>query len=462
MASPSGRGTYRSPVITYRPVSKHSPCNRPRTASIHILDNDSLLNVFYLYRPFLLGEDQDEKTHLSGGKRGWVRGRWWYKLAHVCQRWRNVILGSTSYLELSLVCTYGTPVADMLAFSPPFPLVVDYSKIGRNITTDDEEGIILALKQRDRVLRVRLNTHVNLQKFIATMDEEYPILEHLVIELPIKDNSMILTFPGSLQASNLRHLRLQGFALPIGSQLLTTAVGLVTLSLMMVHPSTYFHPNTLLQWISLMPQLKMLAVDFEFSVPNSDVERQPTPAPIIAPAVTLPDLRYFEFHGVSIYLEALVHRITSPRLKELKIDFFNQLTFSVPRLLRFMIIIPNFTFNSTALTFSDKKVNAVVYPRGEKEIVLGIVVRSWHFDWRVSSMAQISNSLGQMLSAVEHLTLQHRVHHDNQPSEEQNEVDAPSGADFLGRLATRRPFRSMRGSSGISLAACNWRMESSL
>jgi hypothetical protein len=42
----------------------------------------------------------------------------------------------------------------------------------------------------------------------------------------------------------------EGFALPIGSRLLTTAVGLVTLHLVMVHPSTYFHPNTLLQWIS--------------------------------------------------------------------------------------------------------------------------------------------------------------------------------------------------------------------
>ena len=29
----------------------------------------------------------------------------------------------------------------------------------------------------------------------------------------------------------------------------------------------------------------------------------------------------------------------------------------------------------------------------------------WHLDWQVSSVAQISNSLGQMFSAVEYLTL---------------------------------------------------------
>ena len=43
------------------------PGNRPHTTSIHILDNDSLLNIFYLYRPFLLGEDQPGPA-LSGGE----------------------------------------------------------------------------------------------------------------------------------------------------------------------------------------------------------------------------------------------------------------------------------------------------------------------------------------------------------------------------------------------------------
>ncbi|KAF8462871.1 hypothetical protein DFH94DRAFT_699704 [Russula ochroleuca] len=126
------------------------PSQSPRTASIHILDDDSLLHVFYLYRPFLLGEDEGDVGRLFGGWERWARGRWWYKLSHVCQRWRNVILGSATYLGVSLVCTYGTPVADMLAHSPPLPLVIDYFN-GDCDMTEDEEGAILALKQRDRV-----------------------------------------------------------------------------------------------------------------------------------------------------------------------------------------------------------------------------------------------------------------------------------------------------------------------
>ena len=398
--------------------------NGPPTASIHVLDDDSLLHVFFVYRPFLLGEDQDDNARLWGGRANWARGRWWYKLAHVCQRWRNVILGSASYLDISLVCAIGTPVADMLAHSPPLPLFVDYFGTV-HITTDDEEGMILALKQRDRVCRVRLKLPItSLQRSIVVIEEEYPILECLIIEVPAEGESTVLRFPETLQAPHLRHLRLCGFALPIGSRLLTTAVGLVTLSLVMVHPSTYFHPNTLHQWISLMPHLETLAIYFTFSIPNRDVERQFTHTPIIAP-VTLPNLRHLRFYGVSTYLEALVHRIATPRLEKLQVEFFNQLTFFVPRLLQLMKTAENLRFHSADLMFYENLVMATIYPHGHSGAVdiyaSEIRVFCWHLDWQVSSMVQIFNSLGQILSAVEHLTLVHHVH--SRSSEEHNQVD---------------------------------------
>ena len=171
----------------------------------------------------------------------------------------------------------------MLEHPPPLPLVVDFFERGRNITPEDEGGIFLALKPRDRVLlRVRFNTpFTNPQKFIATMDEEYPILGYLIIVLPHEDVNTILIFPETLQAPDLRHirLRLRGFALRIGSRLLTAAMGLVSLHLVMVHPSTYFHPNTMLPWISLMPHLEGLTIFFQFPIPKHDVERQLTHTP---------------------------------------------------------------------------------------------------------------------------------------------------------------------------------------
>ena len=411
--------------------------NRPRTASIHILDDDSLLHIFYLYRPFLLGEDEDGNARLWGGNRLWVSGHWWYKLAHVCKRWRNVLLVSASYLGLSLVCTHGTPVADMLAHSLPLPLVVDYSEEGRNITAEDEEGIILALNQRDRLRRVRFHLPAtSLQKFTAAIEEEYPILEYLIISFPTEDKSTILIFSEAFQAPLLRHLTLGGFALPIGSRILTTAVGLVTLSLAMVHPSTYFHPNTLLQWISLMPQLETLAIYFEFPIPNRDVERQLTHMPIIAP-VTLPNLHYFSFHGVSTYLEALVRRVTAPRLEKIDIDFFNRLMFFVPHLQQLTNTAENLRFDSARFRFSDKKVYVTIYPNEEFELYpLSIIVLCWHLDWQVSSVTQISNSLSQILSAVERLTLEHEEH--SQSSEEHNQVDRTNWRQLL------KPFSNVK------------------
>jgi hypothetical protein len=412
--------------------------NSRRTAPIHVLDDDSLLHVFYLFGPFLLDEDVIANWRYNG--------YWWYALAHVCRRWRNIILGSATYLGLSLVCTYGTPVADMLAQSPPLPLVLGYFIKGRELTTEDEEGIILALKQRDRVRRVRFGSAV-MQKLFVTMDDGYPILEYLYISRRIEDDSSISRFPESLQAPHLRHLTLQGFALPIGSPLLTTAVGLVTLHLVMIHPSTYIHPNTLLQWISLMPHLETLKIRFEFSIPNRKVERQLTHAPIIAP-IMLSNLHYFNFRGVSSYLEALIHRITTPRLENLQINFFNQLTFSVPRLLQFIIAEENFRLGNTVLTFSDKFVSAGVYPHGvsigaTNVYALDIVVLCCHLDWQASSVAQISNSLTQIFSAVEHLYLQLDIH--SESSGEHNDVDHTEWRKLLRPFSDVKTLRIHRG-----------------
>ena len=323
----------------------------------------------------------------------------------------------------------------MLTHSPPLPLIVDYSDGNNDMTEDDEKGAILALKQHDRVHRVRLRTPVtSLQKLIAVMDEEYPILKYLIIEPPYEDRSTILIPPETLQAPNLRLLSLAGFALPIGSRLLTTAVGLTTLCLFndvfMDDPSTHVNPNVLLRWLSFMPQLEALVVSFFLPIPDHEIERQLSHTPIITP-VTLPNLRRFRFRGVNAYLEALAHRTTTPRLEKLKIEFFHQFTFSVPRLLQFMSTPEDLEFESANFWFYDERVYVEVYPRGKSETyALSINVDCWHLNWQVTSVAQIFNSLSQIFSAVEHLTLQRKV--SNQSSEEHNEVDHTEWRKLLG------------------------------
>ena len=414
-------------------MSEDGTGNSSHTPSIHILDDDVLLNMFFLYRPAIFDGDEDDFVRVSGG-RGWDRERWWYKLAQVCQRWRTLILGSPSYLDLCLVCTYGTPIADMLAHSPPLPLVIDFFDQDWVITADDEEEIILALEKRDRVRRVRLGMPVpSLQKLIMTIDEEYPVLEYLIVLPRPEDTSTAWMLPEALQAPHLCHLVLKGFVLPVGSQLFTTAVGLVTLSLYIDHPFAYFQPSTLLQWVSFMPQLEKLLV----FLPYRDVERQPMHTEATT-HVTLPNLRWMVLEGVSAYVEEVLHRITTPRLETLDVHFFKQLTYSVPRLLHFVNKTKTLRFDCAKFEFSRDDVSVMLDLRWEPqaEYALSLYVYTRHLDWQVSSVTQIFNSLSQISSTVEHLSLEYEVH--SRSSMAHNTVNRTVWRNFL------RPFVNVK------------------
>ena len=83
----------RSRWMSYQLIKPWLTSNRSPGALIHILDNDSLLNIFYLYRPVILDESEaDDAQILSGGE--WDREWWWYRLVQVCRRWRYIMLES--------------------------------------------------------------------------------------------------------------------------------------------------------------------------------------------------------------------------------------------------------------------------------------------------------------------------------------------------------------------------------
>ena len=392
-------------AVPHEFVTQHDPyTNRPHIPSIHILDDDSLLRIFFFYRLVLFGEFEDDHMFRLQA-RECAHGRWWHKLIHVCRRWRYLVFASASHLGLCLVCTHGTPVADMLAYFPPLPLVIYHTDFAREMTAEDEEGIILALQHRDRVRRISLKIPTpNLKKVLLSMDDEFPILEYLDIGRLIKHN-MSLVLPKTFQAPHLRHLILINFAIPIRSPLLTTAVGLVTLSLDWIHPSAYFPPNDLLQRLSLMPQLEVLWIGFHSPVPNREVEMQLLDTPTMT-HITLPNLRWFAFQGVSAYLEALLPWMTTPLLEVLQILFFNQLTFSFTHLLQFISTRENLTFRSAGFWFSPHALTMEVYPdHGAKTCALGMKVLCDHLDWQVASAAQIYDALRTAFSAVECIIL---------------------------------------------------------
>ena len=374
---------------------------------IHILDDDSLLNIFNFCHPVMVDEDEANCNRiLQGGE--WDRERWWYKLVKVCRRWRRLILASTSYLGLNLLCTFGTPVADMLAHSPRLPLVLDY--LGKdpdaNISTKDEERIVLALQLRDRVRRIRLQMPMtNFQRLIAAVDGEFSTLEYLYI-VPQRKHFQRLILPDTFRAPHLRHLILNAFSLSIKSPLLTTSTRIVTLSL---HSMAYFGPNDLLQQLSNLPQLETLRITPHSPTLHGDVDMLLSRVQVIT-HVTLPNLRWFGFRGANAYLEVLLPQMTTPLLERLETYFWFQLTYSVPHLLKFMGAAQDLRLGSAKFVFYSDRVTVDVFShRGTPLYSFRLEVSCSELDKQVAAAAQILAPLRTMLFAVEYLFLEIRA-----------------------------------------------------
>jgi hypothetical protein len=188
--------------------------SRTPVVNIYDISDEVLLRIFYYCRPVFLDKPvADDNPNLEG--REWSNERWWYKLAHICRKWRYLVLASASHLRLSILCTYGTPVAAMLTYPPAFPLIIDYSDEDREMTAADEEGILLALRRRRRVRRIRLwMPAASLRRLLATIDGEFPTLENLYIK-PLTDDDDGLSLPWTFHAPHLRHFTLKKVAYPL-------------------------------------------------------------------------------------------------------------------------------------------------------------------------------------------------------------------------------------------------------
>jgi hypothetical protein len=287
------------------------------------------------------------------------------------------------------------------------------------------------------------------------IDGEYPALEYLNIWRAEEDESTALMLPETFQAPHLRHLVLRSFALPIGSRLLTTAVGLVTLALLAGDPSSYFQPNFLLQWLSSMPQLEELMIDFFYRIHNSEIEIQLMNMPITT-NVTLPNLRRFVFQGSSTYMETVIRWLITPRLERLRIQL-EEPTFSVLHLRKFMETSENFRFDSAEFIFSSHQFFARLYLRKEAGVyapeapgvyALSLTVFSSPLNLQISSVAQIFNSPGQIFPTVRHLTLEY-----DESSEEHDDVYRTDLHKLLGSFSNVKTL-CVDGGLAKELARC--------
>ena len=430
----------------YRLSETRPTRNRSSRTLIHLLDDDSLLIIFFFCRPVILDESEVYDTYQLAEGGEWNRERWWHRLIQVCRRWRYIVLESSFHLQVSLVCARGTPVADMLAHSPPVPLVIDHMDDEYNVLSpEDEKGILLALQHRDRGRRIRIRKSVSiLEKLVVALDGEFPILEFLLIDdnrfiRPVINYTMNLNLPETFHAPHVRQLMLDNFATSIESPILKAMGNLVSLSLGKIPSSGYFPPNVLLQRLSHMPHLEALAIFFNCYNPSHDIEGHLLGAPIMT-RVTLFNLRFLEFSGTNAYLEALIPWVTIPHLEMFQFHFFNRIIYSIPHLQQFMSAARSLRPKIATVSFNSDRLTVLAYPHEEAKLYsLFIGLDARHFDWQVVSAAPVFHALKTVFSAVEHLTLEYDRH--NISSEWNRQADRIYWRELLGSFDKVKTLR---------------------
>jgi hypothetical protein len=272
-----------------------------------MLSDDVLLEIFDLCRR----NDDSDPRPLPVWK--------WHFLVHVCQRWRQLVFSSPSRLNLHVHCTYGTPVRKNLSIWPAFPIVLDLY-IARRLTPEDEDNVIAALENSDRIHSVKLClTGSQLANMAMVMSKSFPLLTSLEIHSMVGDDPVL---PGEFLGGStprLQELYLHNIPFPALPTLLLTANNVVLLILSTIPPAGYIPPEAMVVCLSALPRLKGLLIDFQSKTSHPDRTRPSHPTRNVLPA-----LNSFTFRGVSEYLEDFVSQIDAPQLEWLSVVYWNQ------------------------------------------------------------------------------------------------------------------------------------------
>jgi F-box-like/Zinc finger, C2H2 type len=312
--------------------------------SIDILPDEALLEIFTFYSIEPL-HPLDHKTIPFSDR--------WRTLVHVCRRWRYIVFASPRGLDLCLVCTAMTPVKKMLNIWPKLPLAIlgSVREVPSLWTVEVAEGhhfqdlsdpvegvdnIIAALERTNRIREISFcDMPTSLLETLATsMQEPLPDLTSLLLK-PLDETSPPILADSFLggSAPRLRTFVSRGITILSLRNLLLSAHNLVTLHLRRIPHYGYISPEALVTCLSAMPNLKEFHLGFQSPLSRPD---QASGRLLPLTRVVLPSLTYFDFKGVSEYLEDIVAQIDLPLLDRIRITFFNQLIFNTPHLRQFI------------------------------------------------------------------------------------------------------------------------------
>jgi len=258
----------------------------------------------------------------------------WYKLVHVCQRWRFVVFASPRRLDLHILCTHENQVEENLDIWPQLPIAIEVFSDTSPLPGTDVANIMAALKHHHRVGKISIHDIPNsLLKEFGAMKNSFPALTELSLQ---SYEAYPLVLPDSFLLGSAPHLRtlwLSGISFPALPKLFLSTSDLVELHLQNVPPSGYISPEALATSLSVLSRLKSLWLTHQS--PPSWADRA-NPHPPLSTRIVLPSLTKFHLNGHSEYLERVVSQIECPLLDYTYITFSDQLAFDTPQLRHFI------------------------------------------------------------------------------------------------------------------------------
>ncbi|KAH9071150.1 hypothetical protein EDB83DRAFT_318353 [Lactarius deliciosus] len=295
------------------------------------LPENVLLEIFDAYR-------KDVELQ-PGYKNVWNSRDGWFKLAHVCRSWRRVVLLSPSRLHLHLLFTpRRSSRAIVLNRLPPLPILINFSAETRTWTNKEVNLAFAAIKQRSRVHGIALRrSYLEMFRLLKELSHPFPGLESLEIS-PTHGNYELLLPAGFLSGSapSLRQLSLRVVAPRRLSPLLSSATGLVELTLTLRVASAALPEAWFITDLQRMSHLRRLELNLDY---NDTRNFYPAELPASAgDVVRLSELTHLFFRGHRVYLQALVVRLGAPLLQHLEVALCggSRRSFPIPHLCKFI------------------------------------------------------------------------------------------------------------------------------
>ena len=379
--------------------------------TINVLPDYVLLEIFDSCR-----KDHDPR-HLP-----FIPAWRWHVLAHVCRRWRQIVLESPRRLDLQIFCTNGTPVRENLDIWPPFPISIQYRDTTKTL---DKDSLFAALEHPGRICHIELcQIGQHLSEVATVIQEPLPALEHLTLDFDFwreggETPTLPIGFLGGF-APRLRYMRLNGIHFPTLPTLLSSTSNLVDLYLNDIPEDDRTSPEAMVLCLAALTKLKFLQIGLQSFLPASEFDGIPLP-PVTR--TVLPALTCFHFQGNNVYLEEFVSRIDSPQLNSISINFFNGLnviyfdyfnfTLDAGVAQLFMFVDRSEAFEKTLIKdldviFANSWMAFETYPRLESHPDWHLIGASTYrlvIHKNIQSIAEMFSQPSKMLSHVIHLKL---------------------------------------------------------